>query len=29
MIDATALLLIERGIRAAEIHADVFFTPER
>jgi CDP-4-dehydro-6-deoxyglucose reductase, E3 len=29
MIDATAPLLIERGIRAADIHADVFFTPER
>ncbi len=27
MIDATAPLLIERGIRAADIHADVFFTP--
>lgn len=29
MIDATAPLLIERGIRAEDIHADVFFTPER
>lgn len=29
MIDATMPLLIERGIRAADIHADVFFTPER
>jgi CDP-4-dehydro-6-deoxyglucose reductase len=29
MIDATAPLLIERGIRAADIHADAFFTPER
>jgi len=29
MIDATAPLLIERGIRAADIHADVFFTPEQ
>lgn len=28
MIDATAPLLIERGIRGADIHADVFFTPE-
>ena len=28
MVDAAAPLLLERGIRKADIHADVFFTPE-
>ena len=29
MVDAAAPLLLERGIRKDDIHADVFFTPER
>lgn len=28
MVEATGSVLLERGIRAADIHADVFFTPE-
>jgi len=29
MIEATVPQLLARGIRTADIHADVFFTPER
>jgi hypothetical protein len=29
MVDAAGPLLLARGIRAADIHADVFFTPKR
>ena len=29
MVDAAGPRLLERGMRAADIHADVFFTPER
>lgn len=28
MIDAAGPLLIERGLRMEDMHADVFFTPE-
>ena len=28
MVDAAGPILLERGLRAADIHADVFFTPE-
>ena len=28
MVDAAGPMLLERGLRAADIHADVFFTPE-
>ena len=28
MVEAVGLVLLERGIGAADIHADVFFTPE-
>ena len=28
MVDAAGPMLLERGLRAADIHADVFYTPE-
>jgi len=28
MVDAAGPVLLERGLRAADIHADVFYTPE-